>query len=139
MGSGWRSAVRLHVRFTLLLVGLAAALALIGYAPTVNLGGPLGIRAMWVACGLTALASSLAALPVTLARLRPDRTKLVAVQLGSLALRMALVVLLAGAVLLSGAVDRKPFLLWVAISYLVLLPLDVWYALEHSKQFSAGA
>jgi hypothetical protein len=52
-----------------------------------------------------------------------------------MALRMAATVLLALAVVLAGEVDEKPFLLWVAIGYLLLLPIDTLYALTHSKSF----
>lgn len=139
MGFGWRRAVWLHARFTILLVGIGGLVLLIGSAPTRNLGGSSGIRAMWLACGLTVLASAVAALPVTLAAIRPRKEQLVTVLMGSMALRLALVVVLAVAAVLAGSVERKPFLLWIAFSYLALLPLDTWYALQFPKQFKTDS
>jgi hypothetical protein len=90
---------------------------------------------MWMALALDVVASSLAGLPITFARIHPHKDQLVAVSMGSMALRMAATVLLALAVVLAGEVDEKPFLLWVAIGYLLLLPIDTLYALTHSKSF----
>ncbi len=134
-GSGWQRAVWLHLRFTGLLVAAAAVLAAVGYAPTLKRGGTEGIRAMWMAAGVNVLASSLAALTITLARIHPRRERLVSVLLGSLALRVVLVAALAAAALLGGGLARRPFLLWVAIGYVVLLPLDTLYAQRHTRDF----
>lgn len=139
MGLGWRHAVWLHARFTLLLVGNGGLILLIGAAPTRHLGGSSGIRAMWLACGLTVLASTVGALPVTLARRSPRKEQLVTVLMGSMALRLCLVVVLAVATVLAGSIERKPFLLWIALSYLALLPLDTWYALQFPKQFETDS
>ena len=94
---------------------------------------------MWLACGLTVLASAVGALPVTLARLRPKKEQLVTVLFGSMALRLFLLVALAAATALAGAVEPKPFLLWIALSYLALLPLDTWYTLQVPKHFDTDA
>lgn len=134
-GVGWRQAVGLHARFTIALVGVAALLALIGRLPTSRLGGSSGVEAMWMALAIDVVASSLAGLPITFARVHPRKEQLISVSLGSMALRMALVVLLALAFVLAGKVHEKAFLLWVAIGYLVLLPIDTHYALRHSKSF----
>lgn len=134
-GSGWGRAVWLHLRFTGLLIGVAAAIVLIGYAATIERGGREGIRAMWLAVGVNVLASTLAALPITIARIRPRRERLIAVLMGSLALRLALVAVLATAVVLTGRLDRRPFLLWVALAYLALLPVDTLYARRHTRDF----
>jgi hypothetical protein len=90
---------------------------------------------MWMALAIDVVASSLAGLPITFARVHPRKEQLISVSLGSMALRMALVVLLALALVLAGTVHEKAFLLWVAIGYLVLLPIDTHYALRHSKSF----
>jgi hypothetical protein len=127
--------VWLHLRFTALLVGVATASVALGYAPTLKRGGTAGILAMWMAVGVNVLASSIAALPITIARLRPQRERLVTVFMGSLALRMALVVVLATGVALVGEPAERPFLLWVAVSYLALLPVDTLYAQRHARTF----
>lgn len=134
-GRGWRRPVWLHLRFTGWLVGVAAAVVAVGYAPTLKRGGAAAIQAMWEAVALNVVASSLAALPITFARLRPQRDRLVTVLLGSLVLRMGLVAMLAAAVLLAAAPAGKPFLLWIALAYLVLLPVDTLYAQRHARTF----
>lgn len=134
-GVGWRQAVGLHVRFAIVLVGVAALLGLIGRLPTSRLGGSSGVEAMWLALAVDIVASALAGLPITFARVHPRKEQLVAVSLGSMALRMALVVVLALAVVLAGEMHRKAFLIWVALGYLALLPVDILYALKHSKSF----
>jgi hypothetical protein len=90
---------------------------------------------MWIAMGVNVLASSVAALPITIARIRPRRERLVTVLMGSLALRMALVAALAAGILLTGELDRRPLLLWVAMGYLALLPVDTLYAQRHARSF----
>lgn len=90
---------------------------------------------MWMAAGVNVLASSVAALPITIARIHPRRERVVSVLMGSLALRVALVVVLGGAVLLTGELARRPFLLWVAVIYLALLPVDTLYARRHATSF----
>lgn len=134
-GVGWRQAVGLHLRFTVVLVGAAALLGLIGRLPTARLGGSSGVEAMWAALAIDAVASSLAGLPITFARVHPRKEQLIAVSLGSMALRMGLVVLLALSVILAGELHEKAFLLWVAVGYLALLPMDTLYALRHAKSF----
>ncbi|MGH9465249.1 MAG: hypothetical protein ACRD0X_06345 [Thermoanaerobaculia bacterium] len=134
-GRGWWQGVWLHLRFTGLLIGVAAALAVVGYLPTHRRGGAQAIQAMWQAVGLNVVASSLAALPITIARIRPRRESLITVLMGSLALRMVLVAALAVVALLAGQPAERPFLLWVAVGYLVLLPLDTLYAQRHARNF----
>ncbi len=134
-GDGRVRAVWLHLRFTGILMGVAAALAAVGYLPTLERGGVAGIQAMAWAAGLNVLASSIAAVPITRAGLRPRRERLVGVLLGSLALRLTLVLALAGAVLVAGGVARRPFLLWVGLFYLALLPVDTRYAQRHARSF----
>lgn len=134
-GRGWAQGVWLHLRFTGLLIGVAVALAAVGTLPTLERGGPAGIRAMWLAAGVNVVASSIAGLPITIARIRPQRERLISVLLGSLALRMALAMGLAVVVLLSGEPAERPFLLWVAGFYLALLPVDTLYARRHARSF----
>lgn len=135
METARRQAAGLHARLTILLVGIAGAMALLGFVPTRRFGGEEAIQAMWAALGVTVVTSSLAALPVTVARIRPRRENLINVLLGSLVLRMALVVLLGAATVLSGVFAVKPLLLWIGISYLVLLRVDTLYAARYARSF----
>ncbi len=84
---------------------------------------------MMAGIGLTLLGSLLGALPILRVELRGGMPR-VAETMGSLAVR--LFVVLAGVLyaLLLGGVATKPFLVWVGISYLLLLPLDVLYLIR---------
>jgi hypothetical protein len=48
----------------------------------------------------------------------------------AMAVRLAVVIVLGLAAALSGEVARSPLLLWLAITYLALLPLEVKLAIE---------
>jgi hypothetical protein len=89
----------------------------------------IGIAVSWVA-------SVAGAMPVFLA----ERRGTVQLQhtLGTMAVRFAVLLLGVGYVLLSDLAESTPFALWVGISYLLLLPLDVRYALGGSNPVAAG-
>ena len=106
---------------------VAAALLVVGYLPTVRLGGQAAVPPMIVGCAVSTVASMMGALPIWLARHKTPQETLPAT-LGSIVLRLAAVVLLAVVVSVAGWVDVKPMLLWVAISYFGWLVVDVRYA-----------
>lgn len=136
MGLDERGAWSFHVRFTALLIGVAAFLALVGYLPTRKLGGASAIQAMWYGCALNVLAASIGALPITIARLKLEREKIVTAALASLVLRMATALVLAVGALLTLEVERKPFVLWFALAYVVFLPFDTAYATKLSNSIT---
>jgi len=136
VGLEGRRAWRLHALFTALLLGAVAVLALVGYLPTRKLGGVSAIQAMWYGCVLNVLAASVGAVPITLARLNPKREKIVGAALASLVVRMAAALALAASALLALDLERKPFVLWFALAYVALLPLDTAYAARLSKSIT---
>jgi hypothetical protein len=110
------------VGLTLLVAGL---LALAGWVPTRRLAGEGGIAAMLTGIGAS-LGVSLAAM-VPLLRVAPDgRSR--ALLLSTL-LRFVGALVCALVVVLGGWVLRGPFLLWLGLSYLVLLVADSAFAL----------
>ena len=117
-------------RFAALAVALITLLGLVGWRPTERLAGEGGVQAMLAAGGLVLVASLLGALPVALVRGRTPLEALPAV-LGSVGLRLGLVMGLALLLAVVGWFDPAPFLLWVVLGHLVLLVPDTWYALRN--------
>jgi hypothetical protein len=124
---------RSYLRFVLLLTGVVAGLLVVGWMPTRNLGGPEAISGMILGCSLSLLAAIVGGLP----QLGPGRRKprdqgLAALM--SLAIRMGLTLMGALAAVLGGLVAPKAFLLWVGLSYLSLLLVDVLFVLTTDHQ-----
>ena len=109
-------------------VGLA--LVLLGYAPTRRLGGEEALPAMIAGCVIGVLASAVGAVPVALARRRGARTATLQGMLVAMALRLTVVVALGLSAALSGWFAARPLLIWIALSYIAQLALDVWYVVR---------
>jgi len=116
-----------YLRFLAWSVAIAAALALLGYAPTRRLGGEEALPAMIAGCAIGILASALGAVPVALARRPGSRTAPLQGMLASMAARLAAVLILGLAVGLAGWFETRPLLLWIGLGYVAQLALDVRY------------
>ena len=119
------------------LVGVASAsaagVACLGYWPTVRFAGEDTVGSMLVGCGVSWLASCIGAIP--LARALSERSALtVSAILASTAIRFVTVLLLVAPLALSGWVDRVVLVLWVAVSYMVLLMVDTAFAVHGIKR-----
>ena len=119
-----------YLRFVAWLLGVAALAAAVGYLPTRRLGGPDAVPAMIAGCAVGVLSSLVGGLPVLLARSDPTPAERLNRMLFGLALRFGVAIALGMAAALSGGFARYPLLLWVAISYLVLRPVDTRFALK---------
>ena len=126
------SALRRYLLFLAALVGLTLLLLAVGYLPTRSLAGEVALPAMFLACAVVFVGSAVGALPIATTGRRQvegnpgiDGLKRFT---ASMVLRLLLVALLAGAVIWFLEPARKPFLLWLAISYLVLLAADTGFA-----------
>ena len=126
--AGRSTSSRAYLRFVLLLTVVVAGLLVIGWVPTRNLGGPEAISGMLLGCGLSLLAAVVGGLPQVAFGARAPRDQGIAALL-SLAIRMGLTLMGALAAVLSGLVAPNAFLLWVGISYLSLLAVDVMFVL----------
>ncbi len=81
---------------------------------------------MLAGCGVSLMASLVGAVPVFRSQARTTKPTLAMTpHLAAILLRMATVAALAVVVVLRGRYQTVPFLLWVAISYLAFLPIDV--------------
>jgi hypothetical protein len=123
--TGARPRTAAYLRFLAWTVALAVAIALLGYLPTKRWGGEGAVRAMLAGCGVGVVASALGGVPVLLF----SGTGGASGVLAAMAVRFAAALALALAGALSGELERGPFLLWVAISYMALLTVDTRYAL----------
>lgn len=114
-------------RIYLVLIGAtllgSVALAALGYVPTVRMAGSGAVSSMLAGCGVSWLAGCLGALPIArTASQRMDQAGQ-AILLGT-AVRFGAVLLLVVPVVFSGLVDRKVFVIWVAVSYMLLLAIE---------------
>lgn len=122
-----RSPAAEYLRFLVWAVGVAVALALLGYAPTRRLAGESGLSAMAAGCIIGVLASAVGALPVLFARRSGSRPAPLQGMLASMALRLVTVLALGLSAGLSGWFASSPLLLWIALGYVAQLAVDVRY------------
>lgn len=90
---------------------------------------------MFAGIAVSLAASLLGALPMVRAQLRTAPPPPFAA-LGSLAIRFLFALAAAAYLILNQLVSGTPFVVWLGISYLVLLPVDVLYALRCSRAAS---
>jgi hypothetical protein len=130
-----RSRLSGYLRFLVCAVTVAALLAALGYVPTRRLGGAEAVPAMLAGCLIGVLAALAGALPVVFGRgANTPAARLQAILL-AMAVRFGAILVLGLAAALSGWFERRPLLIWIAISYLGLLVLDTRFLL---KSFSPG-
>lgn len=125
-----RSPAAGYLRFLVWATVGTAAVALVGYLPTLRLAGPGAVPALIAGCAVGLLASLAGGVPVALmpAGAAPEvryRTTMLA-----MAVRFVVALALGLAVALSGLVPVRPLLVWVAIVYVALLVVDTWYAVK---------
>ncbi len=114
-------------RFAVLAFGILLLLWAVGGYPTWRLGGEAALPAMVVGGLLAYIASLVGVVPLVLKRGKAPVEKIPAA-MGAMALRVAVVVVLAVAVVLLSGLDKNPLLLWVAISHFGLLVADTLFA-----------
>jgi hypothetical protein len=125
---GARRAAGRYLRFLAVAGALTLGLALLGVLPTRWAAGDEGIPALFAGCLVSWFASALGGLPILLAELAEDPARRAKALVGSMVLRFAVELLLLVAIAWSGRLDRGPFLIWAALSYLALLAVDTNYA-----------
>jgi hypothetical protein len=125
--SGFPTRTAGYLRFLAWVLAVTAVVALIGYLPTRRLAGDGALPALFAGCVIGVLASALGGVPVALSQGKPPAKRLPAV-MGAMLLRLAAAVALGSAAALSGRFPQNPLLLWITISYVVLLIVDTRYA-----------
>lgn len=120
------SGARRYLLFLAGLAGLTLLLMAAGYLPTRSSGGEPALVAMALACGVSLVGSALGGVPIALAR--EGGLEGLKRFVASMVLRLLVVAALAGLLLWLVGPARRPFLLWLALSYLVLLAADTGFA-----------
>ncbi len=109
------------------LVGVAlllvATIACIGYWPTIRVAGNDSVWSMLIGCGVSWIAGCIGAIPLARALSEQSPQPALAV-LTSTVLRFITVLLLVIPLTLSGWFQSPVLVLWVAVSYFVLLIVD---------------
>ena len=117
-----------YARFLGLALGIVVALMAVGLVPTRRLGGDDAVAAMTIGCGISFVSATLAAWLLTAVRADSPAARMQRAFL-AMAARLAVVVVLGLAAVLSGELARMPLLFWLAASYVALLPLEVKLAI----------
>jgi hypothetical protein len=103
---------------------LVAALGLVGWLPTRTLAGPTSIASMAAGCGISLAAALIAGWLVVAAPVESPNARMQRAML-AMAVRVVVVLVLGVAAALSAEFQRAPLLVWLAIAYVGLLPLEV--------------
>ena len=117
-----------YARFLGLAVALVLALGAAGFVPTRRLAGDDGIPAMLAGCAIGLMSAALAGLLLVAMAAETPEARMKRSFLAMVA-RLAVVVALGAASVLSGAFSTQPLLLWIGIAYMALLPLEVRLAI----------
>lgn len=112
-------------------MGLATALAVaaIGYFPTVRIRGDEGAAALAAGCAVSWIASCIGALPTAAALAARPKQAGTAV-LTSTMVRFVTALVLVVPLVLSGWFDKTVLVLFVAVSYLMMLMVDTLLAVR---------
>jgi hypothetical protein len=118
-----------YARFLGLSATVVVALCLVGWLPTRRLAGAEGPGAMAAGCVVSLVSAALAGwLLIAVAAETPEAR----MQRSFLAMtvRLAVVIVLGAAAVLSGEFARTPLLFWIGAAYIALLPLEVRLAIS---------
>ena len=120
-------------------LAVTTVLALLGAWPTLALGGPRALPAMIAGCAVGWLAGVLGAVPLFVlgAKSAPPAWRLYGI-LSSILGRLVAVAALGTAAVWSGRFATTPLLIWIAISYVANLAVDVRYIVEDLQRIGRG-
>lgn len=121
-----------YPRFAALAAALVVGLWILGYLPTRRFVGDAAFPVMLAGGMVSLVASLVGATPLLWVRGRKSAEKISAA-LGTIALRLAVLLIIGTALALSGFVAPKPFVVWVAVSHLGLLVADTFFALAEMR------
>ena len=116
-----------YLRFLAWVLAVTVAVALLGVLPTRRMAGDGALPALFAGCVIGVLASALGGVPIALSQGKPPAERLSSV-LFAMLVRLAAAVALGSIAALSGRFPQNPLLLWIVISYVVLLIVDTLYA-----------
>ncbi len=111
------------LRFALSAVAVTTLLVLVGIPITRKLAGDTAVPALLLACAVS-LAAALVGAVIILRSRDLGGPKGVFAAMAAMGARLVIVALAGLLIALSGWVALKPFLLWLALSYMALLIVD---------------
>jgi hypothetical protein len=117
-----------YARFLGLAVAIVAGLCAIGWLPTRRLAGGGAIAAMVAGCAIGLLSAALAGWLLTAVAADTPEARMQRSFL-AMVVRLAVVIVLGVAAVLSGEFARAPLLFWMGAAYVALLPLEVRLAI----------
>jgi hypothetical protein len=117
-----------YPRFLGMALAVIAALCVLGFVPTRRLAGDAGVPGMFAGCAIGLISAAFAGLMISVVPGDSPEAKMKR-SFVAMAARLAVVVVLGAAAVTSGMFALSPLMLWIAISYVALLPLEVRLAL----------
>lgn len=115
-----RSSIQTYLKISAAGIASAAAVAALGYYPTLRVAGADATGAMFAGIGVSLVAGWIGALPIGLHRQGDRLGKPQAVLLAT-TIRFIVALALSVSIILSDWFDRSVFGLWVGISYMAML------------------
>ena len=123
-----QSAASRYARFLGLAVIVVVVLCAVGFLPTRRFAGTDGVPAMFAGCAIGLMSAALAGLLIIAVSADTPDARMMRSFLAMVA-RLAVVVALGAAAATSGMLATQPLLLWIAVAYMALLPLEVRLAI----------
>lgn len=114
--------------FVATAAGLTALLIALGAVPTSRLAGSGGVPALIVGCSIGLVACVLSTLPAALLEVSPANA--VVLTLAATGIRFGVVAVAAVTLALTSGLPTAPLLIWTAIGYLAMLPLETRFILR---------
>lgn len=118
-----------YARFLGLSLATVLALCAVGLLPTRRLAGAGGAPAMVAGCAVSLVSAALAGLLLIAVAAKTPEARMRRSFL-AMVVRLAAVVVLGIAAVLSGEFARMPLLFWLGVAYVALLPLEVRLAIS---------
>jgi hypothetical protein len=122
------SSARRYGLFLGFAAGVTIGLCAIGFVPTRRLSGAAGVLAMAAGCAIGLLSAALAGALLTAVSADTPEARMQRSFL-AMTVRLAVVVVLGAAAVVSGEFSRQPLLFWIGTAYVALLPLEVRLAI----------
>lgn len=139
-----RRGKRRYLRFAALALAVTVGLAALGWIPTLRRAGAEALPSLVAGCAVSLAAALVGGLVIHRAdpasRLGgasaqgPAAAQAMVAGLQAMGVRLLVLAGLGTAVGLANVVPLEPFLLWMVISYLALLPVETRFALIDVKQ-----
>ena len=120
-------------RLCLLPMAGGALLALLGYWPTRTQAGREGAAAMAIALVLVLAVAYATLIPAMVRMAKAERRQRFRIALTAGVVRFLTTMIAVGVALWHGLAAPAVFLIWVAMSYLVLIGLETWALVSWSK------